>query len=130
MYFIIQLTICSINEIYVAAAQVKCSLTGSDNDSNRIPIQLEGTSNTHQDTPGEGCSGHLWYNLGITGSTDGASLRATLCQVIGTLTPLGLTPMSPSTSLLPPRYDLPFDSWPELYYSDLRSERLIWPTKC
>jgi hypothetical protein len=42
MYFIIQLTIYSINEIYVAAAQVKCSLTGSDGDSNRIPIQLEG----------------------------------------------------------------------------------------
>jgi hypothetical protein len=42
MYFIIQLTICSINEIYVATAQVKCSLTESDGDSNRVPIQLEG----------------------------------------------------------------------------------------
>jgi hypothetical protein len=42
MYYIIQLIICSINEIYVAATQVKCSLTGSDNDSNRVPIQLEG----------------------------------------------------------------------------------------
>jgi hypothetical protein len=41
MYFIIQLTICSINEIYIAAAQVKCSLTGSDGDLNRVPIQLE-----------------------------------------------------------------------------------------
>jgi hypothetical protein len=35
------------------------------------------------------------------GSTDAASPRATLCQVIGTLTPFGLTSMSPSTSLLP-----------------------------
>jgi hypothetical protein len=42
MYFIIQLIICSINGIYVAAAQVKCSLTGGDGDSNQIPIQLEG----------------------------------------------------------------------------------------
>jgi hypothetical protein len=42
MYFIIQLTIYSINEIYIVAAQVKCSLTGSDDDSNRVPIQLEG----------------------------------------------------------------------------------------
>jgi hypothetical protein len=41
-YIIIHLTISSINGIYVAAAQVKCSLTGSDDDSNRIPIQLEG----------------------------------------------------------------------------------------
>jgi hypothetical protein len=39
---IIQLTIHSINRIYVATAQVKFSLTGSDDDSNRIPIQLEG----------------------------------------------------------------------------------------
>jgi hypothetical protein len=30
---------------------------------------------------------HLWYNLGIMGSTDATSPRATLCQVIGTLTP-------------------------------------------
>jgi hypothetical protein len=37
----------------------------------------------------------------ITGLTNVASSRATLCQVIGTLTPLGLMPMSPSTSLLP-----------------------------
>jgi hypothetical protein len=36
------------------------------------------------------------------GSTDAASPRVTLYQVIGTLTPLGLTLMSPSTSLLPP----------------------------
>jgi hypothetical protein len=36
------------------------------------------------------------------GSTDAASPRATLYQVIGTLTPLGLMPVSPSTSLLPP----------------------------
>jgi uncharacterized membrane protein len=41
MYFIIQLTICSINGIYVATAQVKCSLTEIDDDLNRIPIQLE-----------------------------------------------------------------------------------------
>jgi hypothetical protein len=38
MYVIIQLTICLINEIYVADAQVKCSLTESDDDSNQIPI--------------------------------------------------------------------------------------------
>jgi hypothetical protein len=37
------------------------------------------------------------------GSTDATSPRATLYQVIGSLTPLGLTPMSPSISLLPPR---------------------------
>jgi hypothetical protein len=35
------------------------------------------------------------------GSTDATSPRATLCQVIGTLTPLGLMPVPPSTSLLP-----------------------------
>jgi hypothetical protein len=34
MSFIIQLTIYSINEIYIAAAQVKCSLTESDDDLN------------------------------------------------------------------------------------------------
>jgi hypothetical protein len=36
------------------------------------------------------------------GSTDAASPRPTLSQVIGTLTPLDLMPMSPNTSLLPP----------------------------
>jgi hypothetical protein len=38
--------------------------------------------------PSEGCLGHLWYNSGVAGLTDAASPRATLCQVIGTLTPL------------------------------------------
>jgi hypothetical protein len=50
-------------------------------------------------------------------------------RMIGTLTPLGLMPMFPSTSLLPTRCDLPFDSWPKMYYSASRSERLIRPTK-
>jgi hypothetical protein len=36
------------------------------------------------------------------GSTNAASPRSTFCQVIGTLTPLVLMPVSPSTSLLPP----------------------------
>jgi hypothetical protein len=89
-----------------------------------------GISNTHRDTPGEDCSGHLWYNSGITGSTDAASPRATLCQDDMDFNPLGLTPISPSTFLLPPRCDLPFDSRPKLYYSASRSERLIRPTKC
>jgi hypothetical protein len=87
MYFIIQLTICLINEIYVAAAQVKCSLTGSDGDSNRIPIHLGGTSNTHRVGLCQGRTSHLWYNSRVTGSTDAVSPRATLCQVIGTLNP-------------------------------------------
>jgi hypothetical protein len=90
----------------------------------------KGTSNTHHAGPCQGRTSHIWYNSGVVGLTDATSPRATLCQVIGTLTPLGLTPMSPSTSLLPPRCDLPFDSWPKLYYSASRSEWLIWPTKC
>jgi hypothetical protein len=64
------------------------------------------------------------------GSTDAASPRATLYQDDRDFNPLGLMPMFSSTFLLPPRCDLPFDSWPELYYSASRSERLIWPTKC
>jgi hypothetical protein len=40
------------------------------------------------------------------GLTDVASPRATLYQVIGTLTSLGLMPVSPSTSLLPPECTL------------------------
>jgi hypothetical protein len=37
--------------------------------------------------PGVGCLGHLWYGSGAVGLTDAASPRATLCQVLGTLTP-------------------------------------------
>jgi hypothetical protein len=95
-----------------------------------FPSSWRGISNTHRAGPCQSRTSHLWYNSRVTGSTDAASPRATLCQVIGTLTPLGLTPMSPSTSLLSPRCNLPFDSWPELYYSASRSERLIRRTKC
>jgi hypothetical protein len=75
--------------------------------------------------------GHLWYNLGIVGLTDAASPRATLCQVIGTLT-------LPWSYVNVPKHILtsskmrawPFDSWPELYYSASQSKWLMRPTKC
>jgi hypothetical protein len=127
---IIQVTICSINWIYVAAAQVNSSLTVTDGDSNWIPIQLEGISNTHRDTPREGCSGHLWYNSGIMGLTDAVSSRATLCQVIGTVTPWCYANVPKHILTSSRMRTWPLDFWPELYYSDLRLEWLIRPTKC
>jgi hypothetical protein len=82
-----------------------------------MAIQIEflsswrGISNTHRVGPYQGPTSHLWYNSGVTGLTDAASPRATLCQVIGTLTPLGLTPMSPSTSF---HQDATYPSIPSL----------------
>jgi hypothetical protein len=73
-----------------------------------MTIQIEflsswrGIFNTNHVDPAQGRISHLWYNSGIVGSTDAASPRATLCQVIEILTP-SLTPMFPSISLLPPR---------------------------
>jgi hypothetical protein len=71
------------------------------------------------------------YDSGIASPNDVATPRATLCQVIGTLTPPLVSRQCPQAHpLSPPRSNLPFDSRPEPYYSASRSERLIRPTKC
>jgi hypothetical protein len=54
---------------YDAVARVKCSLTGSDGDSNRIPIQLEIYSSHKPCFPRQGRVDHQWHfprSRGIT----------------------------------------------------------------
>jgi hypothetical protein len=77
--------------------------------------------------------GHLWYNLGTVAVPISATPLGILpvCQEVQARPTLGLTPLAPHTSLLPPVCALSLNgSKPELSYSALRSERLMWPTKC
>ena len=60
--------------------------------------------NTNPGLPATIAFGHLWYNSGIAVPSSAAPSGNPLCQVAN-LT-LGLMPMAPRTSLLPPEWAL------------------------
>jgi hypothetical protein len=69
--------------------------------------------------------GHLWYNLGIVAGPINATPLGILpvCQEVYARPTLGLMPLAPHTSLLPPMCALSLNgSRPELSYLASRSE--------
>ena len=93
-----------------------------------IPIQLEGFPNTHPIHLINGFLGSPLVQLKNRGSAQPLTLRESTPP--GGQSHLGLTPMAPRTSLLPPGCAVSlFGSRPELSYSASRSERVIQPTK-
>ena len=112
---------------------VKFSLFGRDDDSNRFQPAGELFQTQTYTSPIGVASGHLWYNFGtVVGLINAApsGILPVYQEVLARPT-LGLMPLAPRTSLLPPVCALSFTgSRPELSYSASRSERLIRPTKC
>ena len=77
--------------------------------------------------------GHLWYNLGTVMGPSSAAPSGILpvCQEVQARPALGLMPLAPHTSLLPPVCALSLTgSRLELSYSALRLEQIIRLAKC
>ena len=110
------------------SCSVKFSLSGRDGDSNRFLSSWRVIPNTHPIHLINGFLGSPLVQLRNRGSAQPLTLRESTPS--GGQSHLGLTPMAPRTSLLPPGCAVSlFGSRPELSYSASWSERVIRPTK-
>ena len=107
---------------------VKFSLSERDDDSNRFqPARELFLTQTHTSPIGV-ASSHLWYNSGIVEGLISAAPSGILpvYQEVQAWPTLGLTPLAPRTSLLPPMCTLSLTgSWPKLSYSASWLEQVV-----
>ena len=114
---------------------VKFSLSRRDDDSNRFLPSRGIIPNTNPYFPHRGRIGSplVQFRNQLRGSDQRCTLRdsTNLPRRSGLEPALGLTPLAPHTSFLPPVCALSLTrALPELSYSASRSKRLIRPTKC
>ena len=104
---------------------VKFSISGRDGNSNRFQPAGELLLTQTHTSPIWVASGHLWYNLGTVMGLISAAPSGILpvYQEVQAWPAIGLTPLAPHTSLLPPVCALSFTGYrPELSYLASQSE--------